>query len=53
MAHDHSHHDHHHRTEKPRAVIGRSLLLMGVGPRLLIAGGLAALIWLMVLGAMA
>ena len=55
MAHEHSHHDHHHHhlVAKPRAIIGRSLLLMGAGQRLLIAVGLVALIWLMILGSMA
>jgi hypothetical protein len=55
MAHDHQHdhHHHHHHDAKPRVVIGRSLLLMGAGQRLAVALGLTALIWIMILGAMA
>ncbi len=50
--HHHHHHDHHH-VAKPRVVIGRSLLLMGAGQRIVIAIGLTVLIWLMILGSMA
>jgi hypothetical protein len=51
--HQHDHHHHHHHDAKPRVVIGRSLLLMGAGQRFVIAAGLCALIWLMILGSMA
>jgi hypothetical protein len=57
MAHDHQHdhlqHHHHHHDVKPRVAIGRSLLLMGAGQRVVIAVCLTAMIWLMILGSIA
>jgi hypothetical protein len=57
--HDHAHHGHDHAYAKPSAgrafpaALAPSLLRLGLLERLLIAGGLVALIWLMILGVLA